>query len=127
MHQNDTLMKKLQQTTDMAGHTGRNRPIISPETFLPWNERSRTPRLPSSPRTAPASDVHRRPALPNRWTPAPSMHSLSPATSTSSEETDRSQQYYDGRRSQAVATDLLINEIISPIRLMPKERHENFE
>ncbi|KHJ82745.1 hypothetical protein OESDEN_17560, partial [Oesophagostomum dentatum] len=73
--------------------------------FRPGNK---SPKLPSSQnaRISRKQDSIKPPALSSRWAPPPSAHSLSPATSTSSEETDRSQySQFEGRHSRAVVTD----------------------
>ncbi|EPB77441.1 hypothetical protein ANCCEY_03424 [Ancylostoma ceylanicum] len=106
IYQHDSLMKKLQQTTDIGMPSGKSRPGIASDTFTPWKANgSSSPKLPSqSGRIARKPEVRQPAALPkSRWTPSYSVHSLSPATSTSSEETTRSQ--FDNRKSRAVATE----------------------
>ncbi|KAK6742711.1 hypothetical protein RB195_010150 [Necator americanus] len=104
IYQHDSLMKKLQQTADIAVPTGKGRPSIAPDTFTPWRANrnlapspTQNPRMPQN-----IGSKTRPPALPARWTPTSSSHSLSPTTSTSSEDTDRS--LFAGKQSRAVTT-----------------------
>ncbi|RCN43829.1 hypothetical protein ANCCAN_10157 [Ancylostoma caninum] len=124
IYQHDSLMKKLQQTTDIGMPSGKSRPGIASDTFTPWNANgSGSPKLPSQNSRISRKPEARRPAaLPtSRWTPSYSAHSLSPATSTSSEETTRSQ--FDNRKSRAVATERSAATV--PTRLIFNKQHSS--
>ncbi|KAK6033842.1 hypothetical protein COOONC_28654 [Cooperia oncophora] len=88
IHQHDSLMKKLQQVTDTTIPTAKKRPSIATDTFSPWSSNG-TPKTPNHYRR-PGSTDSRHPISSYSTHSALSNHSLSPTTSTSSDDTEHS-------------------------------------